>query len=407
MSQYVLAAVLIALLAGIVVGKAWERYKLRDGRWIDRRRLRVTPHYMLGLNFLTEHQVDQAIEELTQATSGSTDALEIQMILGNLYRQKGQVGRAINVHQALLQRPNLTTLEHAYVLLCLGLDFRHGGFVDRALEAFQEVVRLDPRNRYALVNLQKLYEEQRQWSDAARVREQVAQTDGGRQEQDQQILAFLRNQIGDTLAATGDAAAAARTFSDAIDVDRRTAPAYLNLGDVRERQGDMAAAIEVWERLVKVVPERAYLAFERLERAYRSIGAPSRFVDLCRSLIDASPLDWRARLSLSRYYAGAADHRIALDLLFQALPHNPHGLVIHQEIWQALIALHLDPQLVRRYVDLTGEAVFYLDPHICVHCRYRSTELLWQCPQCHEWNTFVEERIAPAKDAAITDEPAG
>jgi lipopolysaccharide biosynthesis regulator YciM len=55
---------------------------------------------------------------------------------------------------------------------------------------------------------------------------------------------------------------------------------------------------------------------------------------------------------------------------------------------------------VRQYVDLTGSAVFYLDPHVCVRCRYRSTELLWQCPQCHEWNTFVEERLAPAKDGA-------
>ena len=63
-----LLAALVALLAGLIVGKAWERYKLRDGRWIDRRRLRETPHYMLGLNFLTEHQVDQAIEELTAAT---------------------------------------------------------------------------------------------------------------------------------------------------------------------------------------------------------------------------------------------------------------------------------------------------------------------------------------------------
>ena len=44
-----------------------------------------------------------------------------------------KVARAITVHQALLQRTNLTRLEHAYVLLCLGLDFRHGGFVDRAL----------------------------------------------------------------------------------------------------------------------------------------------------------------------------------------------------------------------------------------------------------------------------------
>src|ERR671911_818090 len=175
MTEYLpLLAALIALLIGLVTGKAWERYKLRDGRWIDRRRLRETPHYMLGLNFLAENQVDQAIDELTQAASTDTDVLEIQMILGNLYRQKGQVGRAINVHQALLKRPDLTKLEHAYVLLCLGLDFRHGGFVDRALEAFQQVVVLDPRNRYALVNLQKLHEEQQQWTEAATVRAQIA-----------------------------------------------------------------------------------------------------------------------------------------------------------------------------------------------------------------------------------------
>ena len=86
MTQYVLLAVLIALLVGVATGKAWERYKLRDGRWIDRRRLRETPHYMLGLNFLVDQQVDQAIDELTQANAGDPEALEIQMILGNLYR---------------------------------------------------------------------------------------------------------------------------------------------------------------------------------------------------------------------------------------------------------------------------------------------------------------------------------
>src|ERR671936_423413 len=188
-----LLAGLFALLLGLIVGKAWERYKLRDGRWIDRRRLRETPHYMLGLNFLVDNRVDQAIEELTQAASTGTDALEIQMILGNLYRAKGQVGRAITLHQSMLQRPNLTRLEQAYVQLCLALDFRHGGFVDRALEAFQEVVRLDPRNRYALVNLQKLHEEQRQWAEALRMRGDIAKPDAGSRTENSQILAFLNN----------------------------------------------------------------------------------------------------------------------------------------------------------------------------------------------------------------------
>lgn len=403
MTEYTLLAVLVALLAGIVAGRTWERYKLRDGRWIDRRRLRDTPHYMLGLNFLAEHQVDQAIEELTRVTSSDTDALEIQMILGNLYRQKGQVARAIHVHQSLLQRPNLTKLEHAYVLLCLGLDFRHGGFVDRALEAFQEVVRLDPKNRYALVNLQKLYEDQHQWSDAARVREQIARLGGGRSGEDQRILGFLRNEIGSAAARAGDRAAAARIFREAIEIDPAIVPAYLNLGDVREQSGDLAGAIEAWEALVASVPDRAYLAFDRLERAYRASGSTRRFVDLCRRLIDRTPQDWRARLALARHLAGAGQPRQAFDLLLEALPHNPHALAIHQEIWSALTALGLDAALVRQYVDLTRGAVFYLDPHVCVRCRYRSTELLWQCPQCHEWNTFVEERIAPAKDPVIVE----
>jgi hypothetical protein len=101
--------------------------------------------------------------------------------------------------------------------------------------------------------------------------------------------------------------------------------------------------------------------------------------------------------------AAAGRHRNAFDLLLAALPHNPHGLALHQEAWRALIALDLDPALVKEYTELTRGAVFYLDPHICVHCRYRSTELLWQCPQCREWNTFVEERMSTAKDPVVAE----
>src|SRR5207244_9332061 len=106
-----LLAGLVALLVGLTIGKAWERYKLRDGKWIDRRRARQSPHYILGLNFLVANQIDLAIEELARAASLDADALEVHMILGNLYREKGQVGKAITVHQGLLQRDRKRGLE--------------------------------------------------------------------------------------------------------------------------------------------------------------------------------------------------------------------------------------------------------------------------------------------------------
>jgi lipopolysaccharide biosynthesis regulator YciM len=399
-----LLAALTALLVGLAVGKAWERYKLRDGRWIDRRKTRESPHYIIGLNFLVSGQIDLAIDELGKAAGANSDALEIHIILGNLYREKGQVGRAITVHQSLLQRPRLTRLEHAHVLLCLGLDFRHGGFVDRAHEAFKEVLRLDPANRYALTNLQKLHEEQHQWQDAYQLQQQLAATEpSGDPARQNAVLAFLEHAIGVEAQRRGDLAAAARRFQAAIDLDPRAVPAYLDLGDLRLAQGDPAQAIAAWEQAVDVSPPRAYLAFDRLQATYPRVHAPERFAELCRRLIAASPQDWRARLALANHLATRGDAAAAFELLLEALSHNPHALLIHEAVWRVLSTLGCPRELIGRYLAQTRDVVFYLDPHVCTRCRYRSTEFLWQCPHCHEWDSFVEERIATARDEEASD----
>ena len=244
-------AALVTLLLGLAIGKAWERYKLRDGKWIDRRRAKDSHHYVLGLNFLVSNQIDLAIEELSQAARVDSDALEIHLILGNVHRERGQVARAIQVHQALLQRPKLTKIEHAYILLCLGLDYKRGGFVDRALEAFNEVIRMDPSNQYALLYLQKLHEEQHQWADAHRIRKQLVALSGpDTQPRNQSILAFLENELGTEALRHGDRGHAARHFQSAIEQDPDTTPAYLNLGDVRFLEGDLRGAEAAWDGLM-------------------------------------------------------------------------------------------------------------------------------------------------------------
>jgi lipopolysaccharide biosynthesis regulator YciM len=397
--DYGLLVALVALLVGIAAGKAWERYKLVQGRWIDRRRVRQSPHFILGLNYLVAGQVDLAIEELEKAARIDPGALELRLVLGNLYREKGQVGRAIQEHQTLLQRPRLNRLEHANVQLCLGLDYRRGGFVDRAVAAFTDVLKLDPDNEAALVNLEKLQEDQHQWRDAYLTRKRLAQLAGPPdQPKSQAILAFLENEIGLQALKEQRLEEAARRFEAAIDLDGSIVTAFVHLGDVRERQGDLPAAIATWERAVDVSPDRAYLTLDRLERAYGTADRGVRFSELCRRLVAESPREWRARAALAKHLSAQGRQSEAFELLLEALEHNPHALAIHQAIWNVLSAMDLPKALVARYVQRTRQSVFYLDPHVCMRCRYRSTELLWQCPHCHEWNTFVEERIAPATD---------
>src|SRR5207302_5414871 len=128
--------------------------------------------------------------------------------------------------------------------------------------------------------------------------------------------------------------------------DKRAVPAYLNLGDVRVAQGQDKEADAIWAKLIEVAPDRAYLAFDRLEALAIRTGNPDRFPRLCRRLIDENPQDWRARLALSRHLAASDQPREALDLLFSALVQNPHALSIHQAIWRALAQLHHPAALV-------------------------------------------------------------
>jgi lipopolysaccharide biosynthesis regulator YciM len=404
---WLLIGVLVALLVGLAAGKAWERYKLVEGSWTDRRRMRQSPHFILGLNHLVAGQVDLAIAELEKAAAIDPNAIELRLVLGNLYREKGQVGRAIQEHQVLLQRPRLNRIEHANVLVCLGLDYRRGGFVDRAVSAFSEVLKLDPENEAALVNLEKLQEDQHQWQEAYVTRQRLAQIAGPpNQPKSQSILAFLENELGLQAMQQGRLADAARRFEAAIELDKSVIPAYLNLGDVKLQQGDLPGAVAIWEQSIDVTPDRAYLTLDRLEPAYARIGAEPRFGELCLKLIAASPREWRARTALARHLQLQGHPSRALELLFEALEHNPHALAIHQAIWNTLSELDLPRHVVARYIEITRQSVFYLDPHVCMRCRYRSTELLWQCPHCHDWNTFVEERITPATDTEA-EIPAG
>jgi lipopolysaccharide biosynthesis regulator YciM len=304
------------------------------------------------------------------------------------------VERAIQTHQSLLSRHDLSRAERAHALASLGTDFRKAGFLDRATQTFAEVLEVDPRNIHALVGMQKLHEEQRQWSEAYAVETRLSRL---RKTDDGLVLGYLQAQMGREAAEGGDSAAAERAFKTALSMDRRVFPAHLGLADLHIRQNPrMAAAL--LEDAIRIAPERAYLAFERLARAYGACGEPSRFVALCEGIVRQDPRDWRARVALARQLRSEGRPDESYGLLLRALEANPQVLLVHLELGRTLRALGLKNEAFERFMTTAEESVFYRDPHICTACRYRADDMLWRCPHCHEWNTFVEERLGPAAE---------
>ena len=391
MSDTALLAVLVAAVGGVLAGLAWAGGRGRDEK---RRRpgFRASPHYSEGLHALATGQLELAIHELDKVRREHPDSVEVLQVLSHLYREVGKTERAIEIHRALIKRRDLTRAERAYALASLGTDYRKAGFLDRAAEAYGEALLVDPRNLHALAGQQKLYEDQRQWREAFETQTRIARM---RKSNDALVLGFLQTEMGRDALAAGRRDAAEEAFRTALSLDRRVFPAHLALADLWLEQ-DPRRAAQVLEDAIAAVPERAYLAFSTLQRAYAACGEPSRFMALCERLVGQDPRDWRARLSLARQLRSEGRPGEALGLLLRALEANPHVLLVHLEVWRTLRALsQLGPD-EQRYVATVEESALYVDPHICTACRYRADDMLWRCPHCHEWNTLVEERVGPA-----------
>ena len=390
MTDTALLAVLLAAVTGLVAGRTWSAVARRS-RQRERAAFRMSPHYTQGLHYLAAGQLEMAISELAKVVRESPDAVEVQLVYGNLLREAGQTERAIQTHQTLLARRDLARSERAHILACLATDFRRAGFLDRATQALSDVLELDPKNIHAMLGLQKLSEEQRQWRDAYAAQTRVSRL---RKTDDNLVLGYLQAEMGAECARLGQREAAEQAFRLALSLDRRVFPAYLGLAQLVE-VSDSRRAASVLEDAIRAVPERAYLAFEPLARAYARSGEASRFVTLCEGIIRNDPRDWRARVALARQLRDAGENDEALGLILRAVEANPHALLVHLETLRTLRAMGAIEPPADRYLAVAEEAAFYRDPHLCTQCRYRADDMLWRCPHCHEWNTFVEERLAP------------
>lgn len=389
MTDTAILAAIITLAAGFVGGRAYAHARHRGLR--DRPGFRTSPHYTQGLHYLASGQLSLALSELVKASREDEDAVDVLQLLSHLQRETGQVERAIQIHQALLARPDLSRAERAHALASLATDFRRAGFLDRADQAFDQALAFDPNNIYALTGRRKAHEDQRQWKQAYEVQTRLSRL---RKADDRLVLGHLQAQMGAEAASAGQAALAEAAFKAALGHDRRVFPAVLGLAALHSER-EPARAVALLEDAQRTTPEKAYLAFDALERAYAALGEPERFTDMCERLIRQDPRDWRARLALARHLRSQGRLDEAAGLLKRAFESNPHSVLVHLEMLRTLHALGEVGPSAARYLDSAQSAVFYADPHLCTACHYRADGMLWRCPHCHEWSTFVEERVGP------------
>lgn len=375
-----LILVLLAVILGFILGKSSGSKRLREFSKKSGRKA-----YLKGLNYVLSKEPDKAIAELTKAARINTDTVEIYQSLGNLFREQGEIDRAIKIHQNIVARDNIDEGARVDSLMDLGIDYRKAGIFDQAIAKFMQVIELRPNSLDAYENLVKIYEEEKDWEEAFETQKKIQRL---RRTKNRNVLAHLKTEWGKSLVEKGLYLEGEKAFEEAIEMEESCVDAHLHLGDLYFEQGMMERAIKIWREIIGTQPRFAFLTYKRLRAAYTAIEKMDDFEKLLEEAAGKHPEDVQTIMALGRHYFKAGDRGKAEALLKQVVEQSPRYLEAHRILGEIYFTEDRKDDALASYRNLlqifTPAGMLY---H-CGRCGYESREICWKCPQCKEWDTF-------------------
>jgi len=345
--------------------------------------------YFKGLNFLLNEQPDKAIEALIELVRVDPQTIELHFALGGLFRRRGEVERAIRMHQNLLDRPDLRGEERQHALYELGQDYLKAGLLDRAEELF---AKLDGTayEQQGLKFLLAIYEQEKDWNKAIAVlRRMDAVTDESR---DRDIANYYCELA--TTEITGSRSDAARPLlEEALSVNHNCVRANILLGDIAMAGGNIEDAITFWTRIEQQDPEYLSLVSEKIFNAYRQTSRSEEGARLVRGYLSRYPsLDLLSVSFDSELEVQGAES--ANRLVRDELARNPTLLgldkLLEAQLMDAPPERRNDLQLIK---DLIHQHTRSLALYRCDSCGFKARQFYWHCPACNGWETYPPRRL--------------
>ena len=366
-----------AALSGWVIGR-------RGGeRHSDSQVSKLSTTYFRGLNYLLNEQPDKAIELFLHTAELDKDTFETQVALGHLFRRRGEVDRAIRLHQALVQRTDLNDQQKVQALLALGEDYMKSGLLDRAETVFSELARIDQRAPQALRHLIAIYQSERDWTKAI---ENASRFEAVTGEPMGKLIAQFECELADRQRAAGDIDAARESIARAYAADSTSVRAGMLEGRIEVDAGQDAAAIRAFERAARHDPDYLPDLLPGLLASYArvgdSTGARAFLAEMAEHYRGISPVLALARLVESSDGVGAARAYLAQQLKDRPSVRGEAALI------DMTLAEQADPVATLHDLKHITDQLLVRNPsYRCSCCGFGARSHHWQCPSCKEWGT--------------------
>lgn len=379
-------ALMINLWPLLLPTAAWS------GWWIAKRGVLGKPlktenqlsrEYVVGLNYLLNEQPDKAVDVFIKLLEVDSETVETHLALGSLFRRRGEVDRAIRIHQNLIARPQLSEFQRKEALMALGQDYMSAGVFDRAERIFLEVVALTgEREISSLKGLLAIYQQEKAWEKALDVVQQIEISTGISMHSE---AAHYYCELAAQELKHKQQDKAYQSIKEALVSDPYSVRASLMLAHLEMQTGRYRPAIRALKRVPEQDPEFLNEIIEPLVQCYCEIDAMDECIDYLEQTLADHP---RASLIfvIGDYLSREKSVDFAIDYVSGHLGRYPSIRGLNRLIYWHLESAHgkVRDKLQMLYA-ITSKFLENKPIYRCGHCGFAGKLLHWQCPSCKQW----------------------
>lgn len=343
----------------------------------------LSRHYYKGLNFLLSDQPDKAVDTLIKMINLDSDTVETHIAMGNFFRHRGELDRAIRMHQNLVSKDELNAPQKEQALRELGRDYMLAGFLERAENAFLQLLKSDKHFLDAQTQLFSIYQTTKEWDRAIELGENMMNCHGDSEELCNRISHFYCEQAVKLLRDKHyDKAEIA--LKKAIEADEHVVRPWLILADMAIEQEQYQLAFDY----LKEVPVRDVTwlseAVPKLELCAQKLGNDDQLEVLLESYWQQCATAYLAKV---RLLAKKQNNEEAETVLFEQLKKTPT-----MKGFKTLMGFFIEDEVDEKTKDsltmvkgLVEEQIKIRPKYRCMSCGFSGRQIHWLCPSCKKW----------------------
>ncbi|PIJ51796.1 lipopolysaccharide assembly protein LapB [Erwinia sp. OLTSP20] len=376
---------LLFLLLPVAAAYGWYMGRRSAQQHKQQEANRLSRDYVAGVNFLLSNQQDKAVDLFLDMLKEDSGTVEAHLTLGNLFRSRGEVDRAIRIHQALMESASLSYEQRLLAIQQLGRDYMAAGFYDRAEEMFSQLTDETDFRVSALQQLLIIHQAVSDWPKAIDVAEKLV-----RQGKDTQRLEIAHFYCELALQALGsdDLDRAISLLKKGEAADRDSARVSIMMGRIHIAKGDYSRAVERLQRVLEQDKELVSETLEMLENCYKQLNQPAAWVDYLRRCVEEN--------------TGAAAELYLADIIEHQQGTEAAQLYINTQMqrhptmrgFYRLMDFHLQEaedgrakESLQVLQGMVGEQIRTKPRYRCDKCGFTAHALYWHCPSCRAWSS--------------------